>query len=98
MIGVNIIGFAFALLARRFQGISSQHARDTLIKAFFEAFVNKDGHFEENVSLADTYTVASQGIDSLDTYYSHYLSLQFRTLFNCSNILIIILAFFSKVY
>ena len=35
-------------------------------------------------------TVASQGIDSLDTFYSTYLSTTLRTFFNCGTILLIV--------
>ncbi|KHD46331.1 ABC transporter ATP-binding protein/permease [Streptococcus hongkongensis] len=96
LLGLNGLGFGLAYFAKKLQGIASQFARDNLKKAFFEAFIKQDGHFEQDVSLADTFMVASQGIDSLDTYYSHYLSLSFRTLFNCSSVLALVLAVFPK--
>ncbi|MGT2933838.1 ABC transporter ATP-binding protein/permease [Streptococcus catagoni] len=96
LLGLNFCGFLLALFAKKLQGVASQYARDSLKKSFFDAFIARDGHFEENTTLADTFTVASQGIDSLDTYYSHYLSLSLRTLLNCSSVLLILCFIFPK--
>lgn len=49
-----------------------------------------DGQFDQQSTVADVLTVASQGIDSLDTYYSYYLSLAMRTAFNCTTVLLLV--------
>lgn len=87
---LNMTGFALALLAKRLQGIASQFARDSLKQSFFEAFVALDGQFDANASSADILTLASQGIDSLDTYYAYYLSLSMRTKWNCSTVMLLV--------
>ena len=61
------LGFTLSLLAKNFQGVASQFARNKLKAAFFQAFVDKDGEFQDSKTAADVLTVASQGIDSLDT-------------------------------
>ena len=81
-------------MAKRYQGLASQFARDRLKAAFFQAFIDKDGEFKDGRTAADILTVASQGIDSLDTYYSYYLSLNLRTYFNCLTVLIIVFFLF----
>ncbi|MCS4487833.1 ABC transporter ATP-binding protein/permease [Streptococcus sciuri] len=90
ILGLNLTGFLVASLAKKFQGIVSQYARNQLKMQFFEAFQTKAAQFEDSATAADVLTVASQGIDSLDTYYGHYLNLSFRTYFNCATILILI--------
>lgn len=90
----NGLGFAISLLAKRYQGLASQFARDRLKAAFFQAFIDKDGEFKDSRTASDILTVASQGIDSLDTYYSYYLSLNLRTYFNCLTVLIIVFFLF----
>ena len=90
LLALNGLGFGIALFAKQFQGIASQFARNKLKKEFFQAFVAKDGEFQDSRTAADVLTVAAQGIDSLDTYYSYYLSLNLRTYFNCLTVLIIV--------
>ncbi|MGT2935289.1 ABC transporter ATP-binding protein/permease [Streptococcus castoreus] len=87
---LNVIGFALAILAKQFQGIASQFARDSLKQSFFDAFIALDGQFDTESSSADILTVASQGIDSLDVYYSYYLSLAMRTKWNCLTALLLV--------
>ncbi|WP_322783430.1 ABC transporter ATP-binding protein/permease [Streptococcus sp. 19428wC2_LYSM12] len=90
----NLVGFAVALLAKRLQGIASQFARDALKKSFFDVLIAQDGQFESEATAAEVFTVASQGIDSLDTYYSHYLNLSLRTYLNCTTVLILVACLF----
>ena len=90
LLALNGLGFGIALFAKRFQGLASQFARNKLKREFFQAFVAKDGGFQDSRTAADVLTVAAQGIDSLDTYYSYYLSLNLRTYFNCLTVLIIV--------
>ena len=90
LLALNGLGFGIALFAKQFQGIASQFARNKLKREFFQAFVAKDGEFQDSRTAADILTVAAQGIDSLDTYYSYYLSLNLRTCFNCLTVLIIV--------
>ncbi|MBF0778418.1 ABC transporter ATP-binding protein/permease [Streptococcus cuniculi] len=87
---INLAGFAVSLFAKRLQGIGSQFARDALKKSFFEVLMARDGQFESAATAADVFTVASQGIDSLDTYYSHYLSMSLRTYLNCTTVLLLV--------
>ncbi|AGM99541.1 ABC transporter ATP-binding protein/permease [Streptococcus iniae] len=91
LVVLTLLGYGFALLAKPLQGLASQHARDSLKESFFEAFVAMDGQLDQQTSEADILTLASQGIDSLDTYYSYYLPLAMRTLFNCSTVLFLVL-------
>lgn len=93
---LTILGYGFALLAKSLQGLASQYARDSLKDSFFEAFVALDGQFDQQTSEADILTLASQGIDSLDTYYSYYLPLAMRVLFNCSTVLFLVLLIYPK--
>ena len=72
LLALNGLGFGIALFAKQFQGIASQFARNKLKREFFQAFVAKDGEFQDSRTAADILTVAAQGIDSLDTYYSYY--------------------------
>lgn len=90
----SCLGFALSLLAKNFQGVASQFARNKLKAAFFQAFVDKDGEFQDSKTAADVLTVASQGIDSLDTYYSYYLPLNLRTYLNCLTVLVIVFFLF----
>ena len=90
----SCLGFALSLLSKNFQGVASQFARNKLKAVFFQAFVNKDGEFQDSKTAADVLTVASQGIDSLDTYYSYYLPLNLRTYLNCLTVLVIVFFLF----
>ena len=87
---LNVVGFVLAILGKQLQGIASQFARDSLKQSFFEAFIDLDGQFDAHASDADILTLASQGIDSLDTYYGYYLSLSMRTKWNCTTIMILV--------
>ncbi|EHJ56536.1 ABC transporter transmembrane region [Streptococcus urinalis 2285-97] len=93
LFGISIIGFIISLFAKNLQGILSQYARDHLKKSFLESFKKKYSSFSSKTN-ADIYNLVSQGIDSLDTYYSHYLSSSLRTLFNCLTILVIVILIF----
>lgn len=90
----SCLGFVLSLLAKNFQGVASQFARNKLKAVFFQAFVDKDGEFQDSKTAADVLTVASQGIDSLDTYYSYYLPLNLRTYLNCLTVLVIVFFLF----
>lgn len=90
LLALNGLGFGIALFAKQFQGLASQFARNKLKREFFQAFVAKDGEFQDSRTAADVLTVATQGIDSLDTYYSYYLPLNLRTYFNCLTVLILV--------
>jgi len=89
-IGLNLLGFGISILAKRYQGVASQFARDNLKSKFFDAFSKSDKEAFKEYSTADVLTVASQGIDSLDTFYSNYLTTTLRTYFNCATILLIV--------
>lgn len=91
LLTLSLLGYGFAFLAKNLQGIASQYARDSLKASFFDAFIALDGQVDQEATEADVLTLASQGIDSLDTYYSYYLSLALRTLFNCSTVLFLAL-------
>lgn len=91
---LNLIGFGISIRAKRFQGIASQFARDNLKTKFFKAFTKNSDDFSKKYSYADVLTVASQGIDSLDTFYNLYLSTTLRTYFNCATILLIVFFIF----
>lgn len=90
VIGLNILGFGISIFAKRYQGVASQFARDNLKVKFFNAFSKSEEEVFKGYSTADVLTVASQGIDSLDTFYSNYLSTTLRTFFNCGTILLIV--------
>lgn len=90
VIGLNILGFGISIFAKRYQGVASQFARDNLKVKFFDAFSKSEEEVFKGYSTADVLTVASQGIDSLDTFYSNYLSTTLRTFFNCVTILLIV--------
>ena len=90
VIGLNILGFGISIFAKRYQGVASQFARDNLKVKFFDAFSKSEEEVFKGYSTADVLTVASQGIDSLDTFYSNYLSTTLRTFFNCATILLIV--------
>lgn len=89
-IGLNIFGFWISIFAKRYQGVASQFARDNLKVKFFDAFSKSNEEVFKGYSTADVLTVASQGIDSLDTFYSNYLTTTLRTYFNCATILLIV--------
>jgi len=89
-IGLNLLGFGISILAKRYQGVASQFARDNLKSKFFDAFSKSEEEVFKGYSTADVLTVASQGIDSLDTFYSNYLTTTLRTYFNCATILLIV--------
>lgn len=89
-IGLNLLGFGISILAKRYQGVASQYARDNLKVKFFDAFSKGNEEVFKGYSTADVLTVASQGIDSLDTFYSNYLITTLRTYFNCVTILLIV--------
>lgn len=88
-IGLNIFGFWISIFAKRYQGVASQYARNNLKVKFFDAFSKGNEEVFKGYSTADVLTVASQGIDSLDTFYSNYLTTTLRTYFNCATILLI---------
>lgn len=88
---LNLAGFGISITAKKYQGIASQFARDSLKRKFFNAFSRNSEDFSKKFSYADVLTVASQGIDSLDTFYNLYLSTTLRTYFNCATILLIVL-------
>ncbi len=94
LLGLNAFGFAVSLLAKKLQGIGSQYARDSLKQSFFQALVARDGQFESQATAADVFNIASQGIDSLDTYYSYYLPMALRTRLNCLTVLGLVFAIF----
>lgn len=90
ILGLNLIGFVVASFAKNLQGLASQYARNQLKTQFFDAFQAKSAQFEGQTSVTDVLTVAAQGIDSLDTYYGHYLNLSLRTYFNCATVLLLV--------
>ncbi|MBS8101213.1 ABC transporter ATP-binding protein/permease [Streptococcus suis] len=94
LLGLNAFGYGVALIAKRLQGLGSQFARDSLKQSFFEALLAKDGQFESKATAADVFNIASQGIDSLDTYYSYYMASSLRTQFNCANVLLLVFLIF----
>ncbi|HHT7794506.1 TPA: ABC transporter ATP-binding protein/permease [Streptococcus suis] len=94
LLGLNAFGYGVALIAKRLQGIGSQFARDSLKQSFFEALLAKDGQFESKATAADVFNIASQGIDSLDTYYSYYIASSLRTQFNCATVLLLVFLIF----
>lgn len=94
LIGLAILGYLLSRLARSYQGLASQHARNQLKKKFFDTFEANAGEFDDQFTMSDIMMVASQGIDSLDTYYHHYLSMSFRAYLNCSTILLIMTLIF----
>ncbi|HEL1968415.1 TPA: ABC transporter ATP-binding protein/permease [Streptococcus suis] len=94
LLGLNAFGYGVALIAKRLQGLGSQFARDSLKQSFFEALLAKDGQFESKATVADVFNIASQGIDSLDTYYSYYMVSSLRTQFNCATVLLLVFLIF----
>lgn len=94
LIVCNLVGFFVAMLSKKFQGVASQYARDRIKRDFFTAFERKQGVFDKQFSTVDVLTIASQGIDSLDTYYQHYLATTMRVYLNCVTILMIVASFF----
>lgn len=94
LLGLNAFGYGVALIAKRLQGLGSQFARDSLKQSFFEALLAKDGQFESKATAADVFNIASQGIDSLDTYYSYYMVSSLRTQFNCATVLLLVFLIF----
>lgn len=89
IIGLNIVGYIVALFAKKYQGVASQHARNHLKNLFIQAFEKNRDNFTTSSS-TDILNVASQGIDMLDTYYSLYMSLTYRTYFNCATVLVLV--------
>ena len=94
LLWLNAFGFGVSLLAKKLQGIGSQYARDSLKQSFFQALVARDGQFDSRTTAADIFNIASQGIDSLDTYYSYYLPMALRTRLNCLTVLGMVFAIF----
>ncbi len=94
LLGLNAFGYGVALIAKRLQGLGTQFARDSLKRSFFEALLAKDGQFESKATAADVFNIASQGIDSLDTYYSYYMASSLRTQFNCATVLLLVFLIF----
>lgn len=94
LLWLNAFGFGVSLLAKKLQGIGSQYARDSLKQSFFQALVARDGQFDSRTTAADIFNIASQGIDSLDTYYSYYLPMALRTRLNCLTVLALVFAIF----
>lgn len=94
LLWLNAFGFGVSLLAKKLQGIGSQYARDSLKQSFFQALVARDGQFDSQTTAADIFNIASQGIDSLDTYYSYYLPMALRTRLNCLTVLGLVFAIF----
>ncbi|HFI0159281.1 TPA: ABC transporter ATP-binding protein/permease [Streptococcus suis] len=94
LLGLNAFGYGVALIAKRLQGLGSQFARDSLKQSFFEALLAKDGQFASKATAADVFNIASQGIDSLDTYYSYYMASSLRTHFNCATVLLLVFLIF----
>lgn len=84
------IGYSVARLARKDAGVVSQQARDQLKAQFFSAFQSRRGQFEAEVPIAEVLTVAAQGIDSLDTFYSVYIPILYRSFAQCASVLVII--------
>ena len=96
LLGLNAFGFGVALFAKKLQGLASQFARDSLKQSFFAALMAQDGQFESQKTAADVFTIASQGIDSLDTYYSYYMASALRTYFNCATVLALVFFHLSE--
>lgn len=94
LLWLNAFGFGVSLLAKKLQGIGSQYARDSLKQSFFQALVARDGQFDSQTTAADIFNIASQEIDSLDTYYSYYLPMALRTRLNCLTVLGLVFAIF----
>lgn len=94
LLGLNAFGYGVALIAKRLQGLGSQFARDSLKQSFFEALLAKDGQFASKATAADVFNIASQGIDSLDTYYSYYMASSLRTQFNCATVILLVFLIF----
>ncbi|HFI0461156.1 TPA: ABC transporter ATP-binding protein/permease [Streptococcus suis] len=94
LLGLNAFGYGAALIAKRLQGLGSQFARESLKQSFFEALLDKDGQFASKATAADVFNIASQGIDSLDTYYSYYMASSLRTQFNCATVLLLVFLIF----
>ena len=94
LLWLNAFGFGVSLLAKKLQGIGSQYARDSLKQSFFQALVARDGQFNSQTTATDIFNIASQGIDSLDTYYSYYLPMALRTRLNCLTVLGLVFAIF----
>nr|WP_255197386.1 ATP-binding cassette domain-containing protein [Streptococcus suis] len=94
LLGLNAFGYGVALIAKRLQGLGSQFARDSLKQSFFEALLAKDGQFASKATAADVFNIASQGIDSLDTYYSYYMASSLRTQFNCATVFLLVFLVF----
>ncbi len=90
LIGLSVVGIAASMISRQFQGKASLYARNQLKTRFFKAFQTNQGEFDGQVTQADVMSVASQGIDSLDTYYQSYLTTSMRTYLNCATVLALV--------
>lgn len=90
---LNVIGYVLSRKAKSLQGEPSRYARNQLKQRFFEVFLKKEGYFTEE-SFADIVTVATQGIDSLDTFYNQYLTTTLRVRLNCLTIWLLLLFLF----
>lgn len=87
LIVLNTVGFVSSQYGKRYQGELSQFARNQLKKEFFETIKQQK---TDGQTSADVLTVASQGIDMLDTYYSVYLSQTMKVAFHCVTILVLV--------
>lgn len=86
-----IFAYLISTLSKKYQGVTSRYARNKIKTDFFNTFMSNYGEFDDNYSIADTLNVASQGIDVLDTFYSHVLGLNYRVYFNCTSVLLLVL-------
>lgn len=93
LMGLNIIGYGLSRLAKKYQGEASRYARNQLKKRFFDLFQGNEGYFSKQ-SFADIVTIATQGIDSLDTFYQQYLTTTLRVRLNCLTIWLLMLYLF----
>lgn len=91
VLGWNIIGFLAAQVAKKYQGIVSQQARNQMKAEFFNAFQTQP--LQEKTT-ADVLTIATQGIDTLDTYFGLYLNQTLRAYLNCASVLAIVAILF----
>lgn len=89
LIGLNGVGLCLGMCAKKYQGEASRYARDQLKKQFFEAFLDHELFFSKP-SFVDIVTVATQGIDSLDTFYQQYLMTTTRVKLNCVTIWLVL--------
>ncbi|MBF0779870.1 MULTISPECIES: ABC transporter ATP-binding protein/permease [unclassified Granulicatella] len=85
---LNAIGFVCAWLGKTYQGYISQYARNQMKAEFFEAFTQQTQM--EEATTSDILTIASNGIDTLDTYYGVYINQKIRAYLNCATVLLIV--------